>query len=1596
MSCPRGGCAAAAVGDVICVVGGRDDGDSSPRSAEALRLEVQPHPSGRGGGDIEDKRGTNHTEAFDDFHKQGLAPFYIMRLNLVGASGSGKTSTLDRLKGKTFENTQSSVGLKVWSLGQEPTLAGADGSWTEAVDTALDIAAANAILSSKKGSDNALPGEDAKSTSENSHGADKSKASSSLLEAGSAPVPGQPDERTVSKEEVDSSPDEVTERDASGKPKASIKYLEAGAARVTENNDPGKSKVSTFLNAGASQVPKRLPEHLLTKHGESSTTFRIQAWDFPGQGAYADLNILHFTSKAIYLVTVNLCRDLDKEFEELVFWLKNVHLYAPKAPILIVGTHKSLLTYPLSDLEDKLLEFLTKNPEVAHQIQRSPGLSKSGAAIVAVENSDPADQGIPQVRGLVDKIANEMLLPGPGTSPSSAHVGLQGKLYPLHWLYAHDMMQGGDLLQGAASSSDSATLCHRQHVAELLEKAGSEKGSEEVDDFLRLLHELGILVWVDRDGLRETVITQPRQLSLALGAILYAKHEGTLEREEAHAEHFGPLLADLDYHIHRLRSHGIASRSLLEGLWTSFNESERVFLRKVMLEQQLLIQSSEAIEDEFWVPLCNPEPCRYIVPLSHCPPSSNHICEICHEAFPMAALDLSEDNDICVRCPRRRHMYHPACWLTWISRSPSCPKRDWVLPRPPYENACNLCMSEILPDKLEQQAAPYIRCQGPGKHLFHRECWQRWTLLTSRCPYGDFTSGGSGLAAVKMLRPTGAGPDVDTLASSSGENLKTKASKTPEAPEIIVDSCDLDQAALLVSYFQAVDILPDLNKHVLHVLADMTMLAVPFGVTEKHSLSFEMLEPEILSQDISKGEVFKGPCLSATSDLPSGGVFEEPIWVCLPAHMRPRRVLCKSSSGEVLEMSKAEFCQGYAVFPCHHFSCFAAAGDEEEEDLDFAVVPIPSENAMKLWVGCCSDKCTRCQRMAKKGRVPKGGFRRFVPCCPSYHICVRSGPLSLAEVSCENVPKLLEFPLCPQIELCIKEGKPECSRVVEEWVQAVAAPGSLLPASSHARDSDLSSVAVQSVVSGVSNAAEALTGGSVGQHFSASLPESAGSLTDAIAGAKANRTSIGATAPTPTAPIVAPDVQMILQDDFSNEKGPSLPRPVNSARATARVSVGERAGEQIAGSSSSSAEVRTLASKVVETKGLDADSEVPGALHVLDSGSAESSSPDGLGYSAATTNKHEAMIFDQGSTWHGKSLSKVDESSIRAAVRESELQTRRLEQPECFHQDLKSAVDLVVISKSTMELIGSALYIIFRFFCDVDLDQWIPYRDSPGFWSNLATDIQAIWRRVKASKIDPKPIFAGLKAGWYQEHGESKSHIWSADEVRKGQKTLPTGESLSLKDALQSSYEAGIHIKVDVWAPVDDIYLSITTVIKVYTDQPSAEALLTNLRKLKKEILTLLGIGLFVKASKRVMVVARLKDRREAEKVVKLTAMFSDVPAELAQICAHLNDLNEMQQSNSQTAKGVLSNADVLSRMTDKIRLKLCDINSSGRYAIPQRVLDMANELCDAAADEEFDWEFVRQLHDELQPLANKLAENWLIHHELCLQEMLEELLPDV
>ncbi|XP_033763307.1 uncharacterized protein LOC117344606 [Pecten maximus] len=95
-----------------------------------------------------------------------------------------------------------------------------------------------------------------------------------------------------------------------------------------------------------------------TKNKDESLTFNV--WDFAGQTVYYNTHQFFLSNRAVYLLLWNI--RLGYEHAGLDFWLNSVVCHAPKAPIIIVGTHCDKVEKSKIPQD----ELKRKYPQIAH------------------------------------------------------------------------------------------------------------------------------------------------------------------------------------------------------------------------------------------------------------------------------------------------------------------------------------------------------------------------------------------------------------------------------------------------------------------------------------------------------------------------------------------------------------------------------------------------------------------------------------------------------------------------------------------------------------------------------------------------------------------------------------------------------------------------------------------------------------------------------------------------------------------------------------------------------------------------------------------------------------------------------------------------------------------------------------------------------------------------------------------------------------------------------------------------------------------------------------------------------------------------------
>merc|ERR1712048_1244607 len=82
-------------------------------------------------------------------------------------------------------------------------------------------------------------------------------------------------------------------------------------------------------HSGTMQARKSsMPKELISKMRHSGVEVRVQIWDFPGQRKYEPLNVMHFSSKSIFLLVFSLQGWWEDEWADVKRWLGLINKFA--------------------------------------------------------------------------------------------------------------------------------------------------------------------------------------------------------------------------------------------------------------------------------------------------------------------------------------------------------------------------------------------------------------------------------------------------------------------------------------------------------------------------------------------------------------------------------------------------------------------------------------------------------------------------------------------------------------------------------------------------------------------------------------------------------------------------------------------------------------------------------------------------------------------------------------------------------------------------------------------------------------------------------------------------------------------------------------------------------------------------------------------------------------------------------------------------------------------------------------------------------------------------------------------------------------------
>eukprot|EP00929_Paragymnodinium_shiwhaense_P076608 TRINITY_DN39408_c0_g1_i1.p1 TRINITY_DN39408_c0_g1~~TRINITY_DN39408_c0_g1_i1.p1 ORF type:complete len:1532 (+),score=293.07 TRINITY_DN39408_c0_g1_i1:66-4661(+) len=407
-------------------------------------------------------------KAFEKALAEGMQRHRSVKLCFVGHARAGKTSTLKSLAGRDFDPAQASThGVATCSLANE-LLAGPAGGTADAAWDTIEGASAIGDLLEKAV-------------------AEKCSDFMRCLQSG---------EQAAGGGEQQSSGDTAT------RPPASGSSAPAGYEASEKQSCSGQGH-DLFQ---VLKMPVDLIVNAVSDGQGAQETVVMQTWDFAGQEMYYSMAHVFLTPHGIYVLAIDLslwaqdsvyedviacdpCRDI---MNSLDFWLAAIHLHAPDAYLVIVGTHDDALPEDVradvhARVNDSLAQQLEKMPALSERLQLN---KQDDLLFFPIDNSRSSSSGKQSI-DVLRKTINTVAL----TAVS--------EIDPIKTSWAHFFYM--------------LTGLKRSHLGREECEALAEPFKLELDAFLQFFHSLGQVLYFEGSP---AVVLEPQWLLDAMAHVV--------------------------------------------------------------------------------------------------------------------------------------------------------------------------------------------------------------------------------------------------------------------------------------------------------------------------------------------------------------------------------------------------------------------------------------------------------------------------------------------------------------------------------------------------------------------------------------------------------------------------------------------------------------------------------------------------------------------------------------------------------------------------------------------------------------------------------------------------------------------------------------------------------------------------------------------------------------------------------------------------------------------------------------------------------------------------------------------------------------------
>ncbi|KAK3587048.1 hypothetical protein CHS0354_008076 [Potamilus streckersoni] len=244
----------------------------------------------------------------------------------------------------------------------------------------------------------------------------------------------------------------------------------------------------------------------------------LSMWDFAGQYIFYTTHQTFLTRRAIYLLVTDLSRHITdlvnddevffdsrgkqvcKVYDLVEIWLNSIHSCAPSTeagspPVILVGTHVDKL--PKESRPRVIAEYFKKIRKILKDKKTKLHLADEDFAI---DNSQPDSTLEALKRKIVDLASRQPYW---------------GEEVPARWLPLEQAIM--------TLKASGIKVISLSHVKKINEAGSVPMETEELYLFLRFHHEMGTILYLSTEGLKENVVLDPQWLIDALQSLITAE-----------------------------------------------------------------------------------------------------------------------------------------------------------------------------------------------------------------------------------------------------------------------------------------------------------------------------------------------------------------------------------------------------------------------------------------------------------------------------------------------------------------------------------------------------------------------------------------------------------------------------------------------------------------------------------------------------------------------------------------------------------------------------------------------------------------------------------------------------------------------------------------------------------------------------------------------------------------------------------------------------------------------------------------------------------------------------------------------------------------